>query len=129
MEEHKTIHELKQRIVDDMRCDCRAEDVALFWAKKKDHEWLKTRDGDYHLLRPGGIQDEAWEVLDNADNVLDPQAMVSEERFSFRGVNDLRHFEIHVLALLPVHYDHFPGRIMISRVRYKRIAATISLVE
>ncbi|EGZ10724.1 hypothetical protein PHYSODRAFT_337499 [Phytophthora sojae] len=109
MEEHETIHELKQRIVDDMRCDFPAEDVTLFWAKRKDREWLKTRDGDYQLPRPGGIPDEAWEVLDNADNVLDPQAMVSEERFGFRGVNDLRRFEIHVLALLPEHRELSKG--------------------
>ncbi|EGZ10604.1 hypothetical protein PHYSODRAFT_337390 [Phytophthora sojae] len=111
MKEFETVGEIKERIKERMCYDFPAEELTILWAKKNNHEWLTTFDGsNRQLLHPGNIRDEAWDVLDNADYVMDPRAMVSEAAFEFRGVFELRSHEIHVVALLPKYRELSNGR-------------------
>ncbi|KAG2761257.1 hypothetical protein Pcac1_g26866 [Phytophthora cactorum] len=72
---------------------------------KKDGEWLKVFHSDDELLQSGGISSPTWEILDNADNVMDPRSIVCDGGFEFRGMHDPRPYVAHAVALLPPYRD------------------------
>lgn len=117
MEGYETANELKEHVNDQMQYPIPAEELILFRTKRKDREWFKTRDSDYQLLKAGDTPSEVWDVLNKAGNVMDAHSMVRKEEFGFRGVFDLRPFEIHVFALLSQYRERSKGRLICVGLR------------
>ncbi|ETL82672.1 hypothetical protein L917_17213 [Phytophthora nicotianae] len=51
---------------------------------------FRLKSCDDQLVQSGGISSAAWEILDNADNVVDARAMVCDGGLEFQGMDDHR---------------------------------------